>query len=262
MKKCSSALLIMLRVAMVIVGAYYFYMFVSPIFGIIFNIGSVLGAFLSAVLIILGLFLNKIAALLKKCFKNKPLKIILITLITGFCICVVLILSAVFSITLSDDTKTDNQQTIIVLGCSVRGDTPSVTLNSRINAAYDYLEANPQSVAVLSGGQGPDENISEAQCMFNVLTEKGIDPERLYLEDKSVNTNTNIENSKKVIEENGLSKNVAVASSDYHLKRAVMICEKSGFENVGRISAPSTYIDKPTFYLREALGVLKELIVR
>lgn len=66
MKKCSSALLIMLRVAMVIVGAYYFYMFVSPIFGIIFNIGSVLGAFLSAVLIILGLFLNKIAALLKK----------------------------------------------------------------------------------------------------------------------------------------------------------------------------------------------------
>lgn len=262
MKKCSSVLLILLRAVMVIAGAYLFYMFVSPVFGIIFNIGSILGAFLSAVLIVLGLFLNKITSLLKKLCKNKPLKIIIITLITLFSVCVVLILSAVFSITLSDDTKTDNQQTVIVLGCAVQGDTPSITLSSRINAAYEYLEANPQSVAVLSGGQGPDENISEAQCMFNVLTEKGIDPERLYLEDTSVNTNTNIENSKKVIEENGLSNNVAVASSDYHLKRAVMICEKNGFENVGRISASSTYIDKPTFYLREALGVLKELIVR
>lgn len=262
MKKLSLALLIMLRTAMVVVGAYYFYMFVSPIFGIIFNIGSVLGAFLSAVLIILGLFLNKIICLIKKLCKNKPLKIIIITLLTLFSVCVVLIISTVFSITLSDDTKTDNQETLIVLGCSVQGDTPSVTLRSRIDAAYEYLEENPQSVAVLSGGQGPDENISEAQCMFNVLTEKGIDPERLYLEDKSVNTNTNIDYSKKVIEENGLSESVAVVSSDYHLKRAVMVCKKSGFENVGRISAPSTKIDKPTFYLREALGVLKELIIR
>lgn len=253
---------VILRAAMVIVGAYYFYMFVAPVFGIIFNIGSILGAFLSVVLIILGLFFNKITALLKKCFKNKPLKIIIITLITIFIICVLSLVSAVFSITLSDDTKTDNQETLIVLGCSVQGDTPSVTLRSRIDAAYDYLEENPQSVAVLSGGQGPDENISEAQCMFNVLTEKGISPQRLYLEDKSVNTNTNIENSINVIEENGLSKSVAVVSSDYHLKRAVMICEKGGFENVGRISAPSTYFDKPTFYLREALGVLKELIIR
>lgn len=98
--------------------------------------------------------------------------------------------------------------------------------------------------------------------MFNMLTEKGIEPERLYLEDTSVNTDTNIKNSIKIIEENNLDKDVAVVSSDYHLKRATMICEKNGLKNPHRISAPSTYNDKPTFYLREVMGVVKEVLVK
>lgn len=247
---------------MIVVGAYFLAMFVIPVFGIIFNIGSVLGAVLSLLLIFTGVFLNKIVSFIKSHSKTVKGKVFFSTVLSGAGVCVFALIMALGSIAVYDDTKTDGQKTVIVLGCSVQGDTPSVTLNSRINAAYDYLENNPNSVAVLSGGQGPDENISEAQCMFNVLTEKGIDPKRLYLEDKSVNTTTNIENSVKVIEENNLSKDVAVASSDYHLKRATMICEKNGLKNVGRLSAKSTYYDKPTFYLREALGVVKEFIIR
>lgn len=256
------AILILIRLVLIGVGGYFFAMFVIPVFGIIFNIGSVLGAVLSLMAILCGIFLNKIISFVKTHSKTVKGKAFFTAFFGIFGVCVFALAMAVESIMASDGTKTDSQETVIVLGCSVQGDTPSITLKSRIDAAYDYLCANPQSVAVLSGGQGPDENISEAQCMYNVLTEKGISPNRLYLEDKSVNTTTNIENSAKIIEENDLSQNVAVASSDYHLKRATMICEKNGFENVGRISAPSTYYDKPTFYLREALGVVKEFIIR
>lgn len=247
---------------MIASGAYFLAMFVIPVFGVIFNIGSVLGAVLSLLVILIGIFLNKIVLFIKSHSKTVKGKAFFGTVIGAAGVCAFALVMALGSISIYAKTKTEGQKTIIVLGCSVQGDTPSITLNSRINSAYDYLSDNPDSVAVLSGGQGPDENISEAQCMFNVLTEKGIDPKRLYMEDKSVNTTTNIENSVRVIEENNLSKEVAVASSDYHLKRATMICEKNGLKNVGRISAESTYYDKPTFYLREALGVVKEFIIR
>lgn len=96
--------------------------------------------------------------------------------------------------------------------------------------------------------------------MYNILTEKGISPDRLYLEDKSTNTEENIAFSKRIIDENGLDTDIAVVTSDYHLKRATMICKKNGLKNVHRISAASVYFDKPTFYLREVLGVVKEFI--
>jgi uncharacterized SAM-binding protein YcdF (DUF218 family) len=98
--------------------------------------------------------------------------------------------------------------------------------------------------------------------MFDILIEKGIDASRLYTEDESTNTDENIAFSKSIIEENNLSNDIVVVSSDYHLKRATMICKKNGFKNVHTVSVPSTYYDKPTFYLREVLGVVKEFIIR
>lgn len=58
-----------------------------------------------------------------------------------------------------------NQKTLIVLGCRVKGDVPSLALQKRADAAYFYLLKNPDCVAILSGGQGKDENISEAACL-------------------------------------------------------------------------------------------------
>lgn len=261
MKKIKSVILIIIQLALIALGCYYMYMFVAPIFGIIFNIGSVLGAFLSLIAILTGMFLKPIIRFCKKHYKSRKGKIILNTLFSVLGIGTVCFCLTLGSIVTSAKTDAQNQSTVIVLGCAVQGKKPSYTLKTRINAACDYLEKNPDSAAVLSGGQGNGENISEAQCMYNILTENGIDPQRLYLEDRSTNTKENIAFSKEIIEENDLSSDIAVVSSDYHLKRATMICEKNGFENVRRISAESIYFDKPTFYLREVLGVVKELII-
>ena len=261
MQKAENIIVAFIRAIFIIGGGYYLFMFVAPIFGIIFNIGSVLGAFLSLIAILTGIFLKPIIRFCKKHYKSRKGKIILNTLFSVLGIGTVCFSLTLGSIVTSAKTDAQNQNTVIILGCAVQGEKPSYTLKTRINAACDYLEKNPDSAAVLSGGQGNGENISEAQCMYNILTENGIDPQRLYLEDRSTNTKENIAFSKEIIEENDLSSDIAVVSSDYHLKRATMICEKNGFDNVRRISAESVYFDKPTFYLREVLGVVKEFII-
>ena len=156
-------------------------------------------------------------------------------------------------------TNATNQQTVIILGCAVVGKSPSWMLSYRIDSAYKYLEAHPDSVAVLSGGQGNKEDISEAQCMFNVLTDKGIDPDRLYLEDKSTNTFENISFSKKIIDENNLSTDVAIATSSFHLKRATIIAEKQELKPA-RISAYTSHFLRATYYVRDTFGVIKEFL--
>lgn len=257
-KKLPFIIRIILQAILIVCGAYYLYMFAGIALMGIINIANIIGIIMSICAILIGIFLNLIIKFCKKHYKSKKGKIILNSIFGVLGVGIICFSLALGSVIVNDDTNADKQDTIIVLGCSVY----SYTLKCRVNAAYDYLEENPDSVAVLSGGQGPNENMSEAQAMFNMLTDKGIDADRLYLEDSSVNTESNIANSVKIIEENNLSKDVAVVSSDYHLKRATMICEKNGLENVHRISAESTYFDKPTFYLREVMGVVKEVIFR
>lgn len=257
-KKIPTVIRIIIQILLIGGGAYYFYRFAALAFIRIINIANILGVIMSLSAILIGVYMKKIIKFCKKHYKSKKGKILLNSFFTVFAVGILCFSLALGSVITSANTNADEQDTIIVLGCAVY----SYTLKCRVNAAYEYLEKNPDSVAVLSGGQGNNEPISEAQAMFNMLTEKGIEPERLYLEDTSVNTDTNIKNSIKIIEENNLDKDVAVVSSDYHLKRATMICEKNGLKNPHRISAPSTYNDKPTFYLREVMGVVKEVLAK
>jgi len=88
-----------------------------------------------------------------------------------------------------------------------------------IGAAYDYLCENEEAVAVLSGGKGADEDISEARCMYDQLTGKGIDKGRLILEDQSTSTRENIRLSVDLLKERGLGDEVVLISGEYHVAR-------------------------------------------
>ena len=85
---------------------------------------------------------------------------------------------------------------LIVLGAQVRPDeTPSSVLQYRLDAAVSYLRENPQTACIVSGGQGPNEPIAEADCMAAYLQQRGVDPARVIREDRSTNTMENIANS-------------------------------------------------------------------
>ena len=96
---------------------------------------------------------------------------------------------------------TDGQNcTVVVLGCQVFPDGhPSLMLRGRINAAYDYLSAHPDAVCVASGGMDDSEPITEAQCIRDTLVSMGIDPGRIYMEDRSRSTEENLAFSAEII---------------------------------------------------------------
>ena len=152
--------------------------------------------------------------------------------------------------------------TLIVLGCQVRGTTPSLLLRYRIDAAEQYLLANPSSLAILSGGQGSGENISESECMYRELLARGIAPERLYREKESATTLENLRFSKALMEREGLSGPVAVVSSDFHIYRALKMAEDVGLEAQGLAASSKYFFSSPTYILREAMALVQYAFIR
>lgn len=149
---------------------------------------------------------------------------------------------------------------IVVLGCQVRGDHPSRALKERIDTAQAYLEENPDTIAILSGGQGTGENMSEAQCMYEYLVASGIQAERLIKEEHSTSTVENLQFSKQYILNEDAS--VGVISNNFHIYRSVAIAKKQGYENVCGIAAPSRSILQPHYLVRECMALWKEKILK
>ena len=152
---------------------------------------------------------------------------------------------------------------IIVLGAGVRGTVPSLSLQERIDAAYDYLSAHPDTVAVLSGGQGDGEEITEAACMYRELTKLGIDGSRLLLEEKSTSTIENLRFSMDVLDAHlGFRpQKIGIVSSEYHLFRAGLFARELDLDSFG-IPAKTTWFALRTNYsLREIVAVWKYLLL-
>lgn len=146
---------------------------------------------------------------------------------------------------------------LLVLGAKVRSDGPSLSLMNRINAAFDYLTAHPDAIAVVSGGQGSDEPMTEAQCMYDHLTAMGIDPSRIWMEDKATSTWENLLYSLDLIEEKTGQRpeTLAVLSSEYHLFRAKLFTEKAGAEFIGVPARTTNPVLMVNYFLREVAGV-------
>lgn len=131
---------------------------------------------------------------------------------------------------------------MILLGAKVEGSDPSPILQDRIDAAYAYLTAHEDVICIVSGGKGDETRVSEAQCMYDRLVAMGIDPERLWMEDKAVNTKQNIRFSMDLIEAKTGQRPgvVGILSSDTHLLRARLLARRQGV-TAFTVPAPSAH---------------------
>lgn len=152
---------------------------------------------------------------------------------------------------------------MVVLGAGVHGDQPSLSLQNRIDAAFDYLTDHPDVTAILSGGQGEGENLTEAQCMFDHLTAMGIDESRLIMEENATSTWENLNFSLDLIEEKTGTRpaKLGVLSSEYHLFRASLFANACNVEFVG-IPAKTTKLSlRINYFMREVAGVWHYLLL-
>ena len=153
---------------------------------------------------------------------------------------------------------------IIVLGAGVNGETPSLTLRTRINAAADYMALHPDVPVVLSGGQGSGERITEAECMRRELWSNSESwNQRYLLEDRSTSTAENFAFSKEVLRQHGINADTAVigvVTNDFHCFRAKLIAQREGLQTVSVGAELPWWWLTANYYVREAFALVKTLI--
>ena len=244
---------------MILGGAGWLFFFLPMVSVGIFNIGTVAGLLLCGGLCLWGMFrpriVERLRALRQKRLWRVATSAVCLLFCAGLLLCAVE--SALMVRAALNEPPEDASVTVLVLGCQVRGTVPSRSMRQRLAAAEDYLLAHPDAVCILSGGQGEDEEISEADCMYRELTARGIAADRLYREDRSTSTRENFAFSQEIIRENGLSETVAVVTNEYHQYRAGLIAGDLGLRTYA-VTAPSGIGLLPTYWMREFFGVVFE----
>ena len=210
--------------------------------------------------IILFYTLMPLAGLKFPTFAKIPTRIFTVCLILG--LLVVGITEAIVIHASFGDPKEDVEY-MVVLGAKVNADGPSVSLWDRICGAYEYLEEHPDVIAIVSGGQGTDEPITEAECMYRELVMLGIDPKRIWIEDEATSTWENMQFTLNLIEEKtGVRpEKLGVLSSEYHLFRASLFAKACNVEFVGIPARTSRVPQMINHFMREVAGVWHYLLL-
>lgn len=251
----------LLRLLGLIIGIVCLLWFWAPLAAAgILNIGNITGIILSLILILYVMFASAVHKLIQKLWSMRFGKIPVAAVGVLAIICATLVVVESACMVGACVKRGTEASTAVVLGCRVYGERASLSLVERLEAAYDYLIEHPYADCVVSGGQGPGEDISEAECMYRWLVDKGIDPSRIYKEDQSTSTEENIAFSKEVIEENGLFQKIVIVTNEYHIYRAGMIADDNGFVWGAKPAQSAAWLF-PTYYVRELYAILAEWIL-
>ena len=210
-----------------------------------FNIGLVPVFMLGAVLLVYGIFFGRL-----------PFRKVISSLL-AFGLAVIVAFSSFLAIYGRNDDAEYNEETVIVLGCGIRGERVSIGLAKRLNKAYEYHLQNPEAVIIVSGGQGPQEDISEALAMKRYLINKGVPEDKIIMEDKSTSTIENFRFSHEIMKEKGFSdSSVVFVTNGYHVYRAASYAKAEGL-TVKHLGTDIIWYTIPMNYMREMLAVLK-----
>lgn len=250
-----------IRPILIISGVIFLLLFYFPTTLGIFHIGNTTGIICSLILILLGTFLPQVKKAIGY-LKNRLWGKILLSFIAG----VTSLLAAVVIILTAGLIHGANQppkgaEPVIVLGCKVNGDNPSLMLKNRLDTAAEYLLENNDVVCIVSGGQGAGENLPEAEVMKAYLIKAGVSEERILAEARSTDTRENIRFSKEILEENNLGGRALIISDGFHLWRASIIAKKEGLSPATMAAKTPLYL-LPCYYVRELYGLLEEILLK
>lgn len=139
---------------------------------------------------------------------------------------------------------------IIILGTQIRGRTITGSLRRRLDKGIQYLQDNPETKCIVSGGKGKEEEISEAEAMAEYMKEHGIASVRIKKEEKSTTTCENLLFSKMFIKNIEKDK-IGIVSNNFHIYRALKMARYMGYQNVFALPASSDMVLFPNYMVRE-----------
>ena len=155
-----------------------------------------------------------------------------------------------------------NKDYLIVLGAGLSGDKVTPLLASRIDKAIEFYNSQKEKGVkppkiIMSGGQGPDEIVSEAFAMKNYALEMGIPEEDILMEDKSTNTKENLLFSTELIKNHSDKNNPKVLffTSNYHVLRAGILAKSLGL-NYNGLGSKTKFYFYVSAIIREYIGII------
>ncbi len=242
----------------------YFIYFVAGIIGILDTIivrtfvqGMDLGVLMPAVIGVVFIFFSFKPHWEKHLKKVSPILIRLIY--WGFILLITVFIIAEGCIILGGyyTQKPEKQpEYVIVLGAGIREDgSPTLSLVNRLDWSIRYAAEYPDTIIVVTGGQGKNEPVSEAQAMARYLVDRGVDPQRIVLEDKSTSTMENFKFTREII---GEQREIAFITNDFHVFRSTILARRNGFKAFGYgTSTPGiVWVNN---YLREFFALFKSI---
>lgn len=252
--------LMLLRIVLIAIAVICFLWFFIPLsLSVHLHIGNLTGLVVSVLLFAYGLFLPWVNQSMAKWRMHKNMRLLYWGILGMLVLIVVLVVVESACMLHAAGKKPEPGATVVVLGCRVYGERASLSMVERLEAAYEYLVEHEKSMCVLSGGQGDGETITEAECMYRYLVNKGVDASRLYKEEASTTTRENLQFSKQLIEAKGLYPVIAIATSEYHEYRAGLIADSLGIEHAAVPGKTALWLF-PTYYVRELYAILYEWI--
>lgn len=230
--------------------------FLLPILKGEFSIGMVFGILGCTVGLLLLLLFRRLSS--RGGWKQVTVRFVTVLYVAGVLWCgyLTVLMNSALHVTPPENAN------VILLGAQVFGpEKPGVSLSYRIDAAFRYLEENPKAKCIVTGGQGKDEPCTEALTQKNLLVQRGIAEERIYLEDQSRNTRQNMRYAMEIAERENLGNAFAVVTQNFHMYRAMQLADSTG------ITAYSVVADTdpllfPAYYGRELLSLTKWQVER
>lgn len=148
--------------------------------------------------------------------------------------------------------KTKKLDYVVVLGAGLMGKRVTPLLAARINRGIEVYRRNPGSKIIMSGGQGPDEEIPEAVAMAKYAEEKGVPKKDIIVEDKSKTTRENLIFSHRLIKSDS---RFAIVTNSYHVYRALVLAKRLGLQCIGYGAKTKWYFTLNAF-VREFIAYL------
>ena len=159
----------------------------------------------------------------------------------------------------------DKTDVVMVLGAGLEGDKVSQMLKTRLDGAIEYVNKNKDyDFIIVSGGQGHDELISEAEAMRRYLVDKGIDNNKIILEDESTSTFENFKFSKEIIEDKKGSDiedlDIKVFTNGFHTMRSYFLGKRLRYGSLSTFGTKTPYTLAPYYYFREIFAFAKSIV--
>ena len=154
-----------------------------------------------------------------------------------------------------DITEETDYDCILILGCGVDGEQPSLMLTDRLELGIELYKKGYAPKIIMSGDHGRKE-YDEVNVMKNYAIERGVPSEDIFMDHAGFSTYESMYRAKEIFN----VKKMLIVTQKYHLYRAIYDARALGIDAYGFDGKLRSYYGQTYRDIREVLARNKDFI--